>query len=97
MKKLLFSISLILCFNFAFADCVYSAKDKQSSKILKKGWGAQIYFTGGSGPDFIVELSGSIYSADEVLILKDDFCSYEDKALYIDGEVFDVQKVTKVD
>ena len=97
MKKTILILSFLSVFNIVFADCVYDAKSKESFKVLKTGWGAQIYFTGGYGSDFIVEISGSIYSVDEILILKDDFCSYESSVLYIDGEVFDIKSVTKID
>lgn len=97
MKKFLIFTLLILSFSNISADCVYDAKSKESFKILETGWGATIYFTGGYGPDFIIKISGSIYSADEILILKDDFCSYESNVIYIDGEVYDITSVTKID
>ena len=97
MKNIFLTTLFLLSFNMVFADCVYSAKEKTSFQILTTGWGAKIFFSGGYGTNFIIELSGSIYSIDELVILKDDFCSYESNVLYIDGEVYDVKSVTKVD
>lgn len=82
-----------------YADCVYGAKDKDSYKILETGYGAKIYFSGGYGSDFIIQLSGSLYSSyiDEIYFIKDDFCNYEDDVIVIDGEVFGVTSVNKID
>ena len=97
MKKLFISTLLILSFTNILADWVYDSKSKESFKILETDFGAKIYFTLGYGPDFIIKISGSIYSADAILILKDDFCSYESNVLNINGEVFDIDSVTKID
>ena len=79
------------------ADCVYGAKDKTSYKVLSTGYGGKIYFSGGYGNDFIIEVDGYVSSyINEVMFLKDDFCSWEDNVIYIDEEVFDVKSVDKL-
>ena len=77
--------------------CVYGAKDVSSYRVIDTGYGAKIYFSGYT--DFIVELDDAIYSStfDEIYFIKDDFCSWESDVLVIDGEVYGVQKVTKLD
>lgn len=99
MKKLILS-SLLFFFSISvFANCVFGAKDKTSYKILETGYGAKIYFSGGYSSDFIIEISGSIYSSyiDEIYFLKDDFCDYESDVIVIDEEVFDILSVTEVE
>ena len=100
MKTLLILLTCALFTNkVKDYDCVYDAKSKTSYRVLETGYGAKIYFSGGYGPDFVVKLSGSIYSKslNGIYFIKDDFCSYEDNVLVIDDEVFGVQTVSKVD
>jgi len=82
----------------SYFDCVYDAKDKSSFKVLETGYGAKIYFSGGTGSDFIIKLDGSLYSKNlnEVYFIKSDFCSWESDVIVIDDEVFGVKSVTKV-
>ena len=99
MKKLILLSLLFFLSTSVFADCVFGAKDKSSYKIIETGYGAKIYFSGGYSSDFIIELSGSIYSSyiDEIYFLKDDFCDFESDVIVIDEEVFDILSVTEID
>ena len=78
--------------------CVFGAKDKDSYKVISTGYNAKILFSGGYSSDFIIEIDGSIFyeRLDDVYFIKDDFCSYENDVIVIDGEVFGVSKVTKL-
>tara|TARA_B100000427_G_scaffold139460_1_gene115998 strand:- start:441 stop:734 length:294 start_codon:yes stop_codon:yes gene_type:complete len=97
MKKNILFLSIILVPFFSLADCVYDAKEKTTFQVLSTGYGGKILFSGGYGSDFIVSVDGYITKyIDSVLILKDDFCSWEDSVLYIDDEVFDVKSVEKI-
>ena len=98
MKKLFTILLTIGTLYTASADCVYGAKDKSSYKIVDTGYGAKLYFSGGYGSDFIIELDGSIYSTyiSEIYFIKDDFCNWESDVIVIDGEVFGVKSVTKL-
>jgi len=99
MKKLILPSLLFFFSTSVFADCVFGAKDKTSYKIIETGYGAKIYFSGGYSSDFIIEISGSIYSSyiNEIYFLKDDFCDYESDVIVIDEEVFDILSVTEID
>lgn len=90
-------LSILIFPSLSKPDCVYNAKEKTKYQILSTGYGGKILFSGGYGNDFIVEVDGYVYSnVDSVMILKDDFCSWESNAIYIDEEVFDVKSVTKI-
>ena len=80
-------------------DCVYNAKSKESYRVLETGYGAKIYFSGGYGSDFILELEGYVgyTDLDEVMFIKDSFCDWASDVIIIDEEVYGVKKVTKVD
>tara|TARA_B100001741_G_C16196827_1_gene434007 strand:+ start:151 stop:444 length:294 start_codon:yes stop_codon:yes gene_type:complete len=97
MKKLIL-ITLITISPFLLkADCVWGAKDKTTYKVLSTGYGGKIFFSGGYGSDFIIEIDGFIYeNISEIMFLKDDFCSWEDNVIYIDDEVYDVKSVEKI-
>ena len=73
-----------------FADCVIGAKDKTSFVVLD---GNTIILKGGLGNDILIKTYCYISSASKVQVLKDDFCSYDDAVLYIDGQVCDVNEV----
>ena len=76
------------------AECVYGATDKSRFTRLDTH---TILLQGGYDSDVILKTYCFIYTTSEVTVLKDDFCSYEDSVLYVDGEVCDVNQVTKVD
>ena len=97
MKKLIL-ITLIAISPFMLkADCVWGAKDKTTYKVLSSGYGGKIFFSGGYGNDFIIEIDGFITEyITEIMFLKDDFCSWEESVIYIDDEVFDVKSVEKI-
>ena len=78
----------------SFADCVVGAKQKTSFTVLDSH---TLLLQGGPGPDIIIKTFAFILKTSTVKILKDDFCRYESAVLYIDEEVVDVNKVTKVD
>jgi len=97
MKKKILFLSIILTPFFSMADCVYDAKEKTTFQVLSTGYGGKILFSGGYGKDFIVSVDGYVTNyIESVLILKDDFCSWDDSVLYIDDEVFDVKSVEKI-
>lgn len=97
MKKKFLFVCLLLIPYFSSADCVYGAKDKTTYQILSTGYGGKILFSGGYGDDFIVEVEGYLIKhVDSVVILKDDFCSWDSGVLYIDEEVFGVKSVEKI-
>ena len=77
----------------SFADCVYGAKDKTKFTVLDS---RTIILQGGPGSDIIIKTFAFINRASSITVLKDSFCSYESAVLYIDGEVADVNQVTKV-
>ena len=96
MKKIIIVLFLFNAIQLS-ADCVWDAKDKTTYKVLKTGYGGKILFTGGYGSDFIIEIDGYVSSyIESVIILKDDFCNWDDNVIYIDDEVFDVKSVTKI-
>ena len=98
MRKLLTVLFTIGMLYTAQADCVYGAKDVTSYKVIDTGYGAKLYFSGGYGNDFIIELDGGMYSSyiSEIYFVKDDFCSWESDVIVIDGEVFGVKSVSKL-
>ena len=97
IKKLALFLTIVSIPFLASADCVYNAKGKTTFQVLSTGYGGKILFSGGYGADFIVSVDGYISSnLGEVIILKDDFCSWENNVLYIDEEVFDVRSVDKI-
>jgi len=96
MKKILFICILLIPF-FTKADCVWDAKEKTTYQVLSTGYGGKILFSGGYGKNFIIEVDGYITKyIESVVILKDDFCSWDSDVLYIDDEVFDVKSVEKI-
>ena len=96
MKKILFICILLIPF-FTKADCVWDAKVKTTYQVLSTGYGGKILFSGGYGDDFIAEVDGYITKyIQSVVILKDDFCSWDSDVLYIDDEVLDVKSVEKI-
>lgn len=92
IKALCALLLLMLPFS-ALADCIYGAKDKDAFVVLDSH---TILLQGGYGSDIVIKTYCFIYRTSEVTVLKDDFCSFESAALYIDGEVCDANQVTKV-
>ena len=86
----------IIVFGFclpSYADCVVGAKSKTSFVVLDSH---TIMLKGGFGSDIIIKTFSFLNSGSQVTILKDDFCSFENAVLYIDGEMADANQVTKV-
>ena len=77
----------------SFADCVYGAKDKTKFTVLDSH---TVILQGGPGSDIIIKTYSFINRSSSITVLKDSFCSYESAVLYIDGEVVDANRVTKV-
>ena len=98
IKNILFTLIVIFISPlFSKADCVWDAKEKTTYQVISTGYGGKILFSGGYGKDFIVQVDGYITKyIGSVVILKDDFCSWESDVLYIDDEVFDVKSVAKI-
>jgi hypothetical protein len=92
VAKLSFIFFLTYCAP-SFADCVFGAKDKTKFTLLDN---RTILLQGGSGSDIIIKTLTSINRASSITVLKDSFCSHENAVLYVDGEVLDVNQVTKV-
>lgn len=78
----------------ALADCVYWAKEKTRFQVLDS---TTIFLTGGVGGSILTKIFCCIYKTSELAVLKDSFCSYDSAVFYIDGEVYDVRDVKKVD
>lgn len=76
------------------ADCVVGAKNKTTYTRIDNH---TLLLQGGFGSDIIIKTFAFINQGSTIVVLKDDFCSYESAVLLIDGEVVDVQRVTKVD
>lgn len=97
MKKILLLILILLPITIK-ADCIWGAKDKTEYKVINTGYGAEIYFSGGYGYDFIIELDGAIYyeTLDEIYFIKDDFCDWDSDVIVIEGEVFGVKSVSQL-
>ncbi len=94
MKKLINAMIFIsLLITVSQADCVYGAKDKTSFQVLDSN---TLLLKGGYGSNIIIKTYAYFYSSSDVQVLKDSFCSYDSAVLYIDGEVVDAQKVTKI-
>jgi hypothetical protein len=89
---LLFAAAMFLT-NYAFADCVYGAKDK--TKFAKVD-SRTLILSGGYGSDILIKTYTYISYSPSVVVLKDSFCSYDSNVLLIDGEVADVTQVTKL-
>jgi hypothetical protein len=77
----------------SFADCVYGAKNKTSFVVLDSH---SILLKGGLGSDVVIKTFSFIYATSTVSVLKDDFCSFDNAVLYVDGDVVDVSQVTRV-
>lgn len=89
--KTAFSVLLSFCFFVTRADCVYNAKQCQTYQlinnntiILKDCYGSN---------DIIIRTYCYLYNYSEILILKDEFCSYDSNVIVIDEEVCDVNEV----
>lgn len=95
MRNTVKIILALLCWqsDAALADCVYGAKAKTTFTILDS---KTIFFQGGYGTSFIVKVPCCVVGSTTVTVLKDNFCSYESAVLYINGEVVDVETVTKI-
>lgn len=92
--KLLLKIGIFCCIaSSTFADCVYFAKSKLSFRVIDSH---TLILSGGPGPDILIKTFAFINKTSSVLVLKDSFCSYESGVLLIDGEVADVNQVTKL-
>ena len=90
VTRLLFIImTLPFWINFAVADCVYDAKSSTSFQILDPN---TIMLMGHHG-GIIIKTFSFLYAPNDVQVLKDDFCDFEDTVMYIDGELIDAQAV----
>jgi len=77
----------------SFADCVMNAKSKTSFVLLDSH---TILLKDGPGSDILIKTYSFIPNNSNIVVLKDDFCSYDNSVLYIDGEVTDVTQVKKI-
>ncbi len=76
------------------ADCVINAKSKTTFTRIDSH---TLLLQGGTGPDIIIKTFAFIMQSSSITVLKDDFCSFESEVLLVDGDVVDVNQVTKVD
>lgn len=74
----------------AHADCALNAKSKTSYQILDR---QTLLLRGGLGHDILIKVPCCVTGASSIMVLKDNFCSYENAVLYIDGAVVDVMDV----
>ena len=79
--------------SLAYSDCVINAKSKTKYVVLD---GHTLILRGGFGADIIVKTFAFVNTGSQVTILKDSFCSFDGSALYIDGEVVQVNEVTNI-
>ena len=94
MKKLLTVLFTIGMLYTAQADCVWDGKSATSYKLLNSN---TVMFTDAYGGGFIVKTYSYLTSyPDNVYVIKDSFCSYENDVFVWDGEVIDVTEVTKI-
>ena len=91
MKNIFLLIMIIACFEVK-ADCVSSAQSKTNFQVLDSH---TIMFKGGFGDNFIIKSYSYFNSSPKITILKDSFCDYQAAALYVDGEVIDLQQVKR--
>ena len=94
--KFLLKVAFIVSFVFtsnSYADCVFGAKNKTKYNRLDNN---TIILSGGFGSEIMIKTFCFISPASSVKVLKDSFCSYESSVLYIDGEVCDVNNVSKL-
>jgi hypothetical protein len=91
---IIIAILFLVIVSSAGADCVYGGKSKTSFTRLDSH---TIVLNGGYGPKMLIKTFCFIYTSSEVSILKDNFCSYENAVLYVDGEVCDAQSVQTLD
>ncbi len=77
----------------ALADCVYGAKSKLRFQVLDNN---TLFLTGGYGGDILIKIFCCVHSSSNVTVLKDDFCSYEENVLFIDGSAVGVRDVKKI-
>jgi len=85
--------TLVLTFT-AHADCVFGARTYLSFRVVDSD---TIILTQGIGPDIHIQLwSVLLTRASSVRVLKDSFCSFDERVLLIDGEVVDVREVREI-
>jgi hypothetical protein len=87
------AIAMLSLANNAPADCIVGAKLKLQFVVLDSH---TILLKGGGGSDILIKSFAFFYPTSQVTVLKDSFCDYESAVLYIDGQVVDVQQVTKL-
>ncbi len=92
MKTKILSLVLLLSVA-AHADCVINARSKTKVTIVDSH---TIILSGGIGPDIMIKSWAFFNRFSEITVLKDSFCSYESDVLLVDGQVEDVNQVTKL-
>ncbi len=90
MKFLLALAVMLLSFS-SIADCVWSATASYSYKVIN---GSTLVLILGDDGNILIK-SDSIFftSGQQISVLKDAFCDYEQSVLRVDGQVVDVAEV----
>ena len=90
MKKIFILLVFIFNSQTLSADCVYDAKSYKNYKIIDEN---TIVLQEGNGKNILIQSYCYFYMGSELIILKDDFCDFEQDVLSVDGEVCEVKKV----
>jgi hypothetical protein len=77
----------------SFAGCVINAKSKQWFVVLDSH---TFVLQGGLGPDILVKTYAFLYRNSQITVLKDNFCSFDSSAIYIDGDLAGLQQVEQI-
>jgi hypothetical protein len=88
----LFAVALLAGSLPAAADCVVGASMATRFQAIDSN---TIILLGGS--KILVQIFCCVHSSSSVTVLKDSFCSYDNAALFIDGNVVDVRSVRRLD
>ena len=87
------AVIAMACSMPSFAGCVNNAKSEQSFVVLDSH---TFVLQGGAGPDILIKTFAFLTRYSEVTVLKADFCSDDNSAIYIDGDLADLRNVEKL-
>lgn len=83
--------ALALPSSVASADCVFLAQAKHDIVLLDRH---TVLLTGGLGGDVILKTFAGIDRRSEIIVIRDNFCSFTPSVLLVDGELVSVGRVT---
>jgi hypothetical protein len=91
MKKIIIAVLSFMCITASNADCVWAATAAYSYKILDNN--TLVLVLGDDGNILIKSDSAYFFPGQQISVLKDAFCDYEQSVLRVDGQVIDVSTV----